>query len=193
MNPKMFQKKILPIFILLFTISIGFSQTENTLENQFDDVYNSSNNYKEYKVVKRTDLNFLKKSTLDSIAVYKIALVQMQGELESQKIELGLLQDSLKDTQDKLEKTEQRENEISFLGIQTSKAAYNSMVWTIIIALAIILFFFVYKFRNSNVVTRETLRKLDEVEKEYELHRQRALEREQQLNRKLLDEINKHK
>jgi preprotein translocase subunit SecF len=189
----MFQKNTFPIFILLFITSFGFSQTENTLESQFDDVYKSSNNYQEYKVVKRADLNSLKKSTLDSVSVYKIALVQMQSELESQQIELGLIQTNLKETNEKLTKTEQRENEISFLGIQTSKTAYNSIVWIIIIGLAIILFFFIYQFKNSNVVTRETNIKLDELEKEFELHRQRSLEREQQLNRKLLDEINKHK
>ena len=117
----------------------------------------------------------------------------MQGELESQQIELGLIHISLKETNEKLQNTEQRENEISFLGIQTSKTAYNSIVWTIIIALAVILLFFIYKFKNSNLVTRETNIKLDELEKEFELHRQRSLEREQQLNRKLIDEINKHK
>ncbi len=189
----MFQKNTFPIFILLCITTFGFSQSENTLESQFDDVYNSSNNYQEFKVVKRTDLNSLKKSTLDSISVYKNALAQMQGELASQQIEVDLLQSNLTETNETLQKTEQRENDISFLGIQTSKTVYNTVVWSIILALAVILFFFVYKFKNSNVVTRETKTKLDELEKEFELHRQRALEREQQLNRKLLDEINKHK
>ncbi|MEX2350206.1 MAG: hypothetical protein WD554_04950 [Flavobacteriaceae bacterium] len=189
----MFQKNTFPIYILLCITTFGFSQSENTLESQFEDVYNSSNNYQEFKVVKRTDLNSLKKSALDSIAVYKNALVQMQGELESQQIELGLIKTNLDETNEKLANAEQRENDISFLGIQTSKSAYNGVVWTIIIALAVILFLFVYKFKNSNVVTRETKIKLDELEKEFELHRQRTLEREQQLNRKLLDEINKNK
>lgn len=189
----MLQKNTFPILILIFITSFGFSQTENTLENQFDEVYSRSNNYQEFKVVKRVDLNNLKKSALDSIAVYKNALAQMQGELESQQIELGLIQTNLKETNEKLSRTEQRENEISFLGFQTSKGAYNGIVWTIIIGLAVILFLFVYKFKNSNVVTRDTKRKLDELEKDFELHRQRTLEREQQLNRKLLDEINKNK
>lgn len=189
----MFQKNIVPLVIFLFITSVGFSQTANTLENQFDAVYNSSNSYQEFKVVKRTELINLKKSTLDSIAVYKNALAQMQGELESQKIELGLIQTNLKETNEKLAGAEQRENDISFLGIQTSKTAYNSTVWSIIILLAVILFFFVYKFKNSNVITRDTKTKLDELEKEFELHRQRALEREQQLNRKLIDEVNKSK
>ncbi len=189
----MLQKNTFTIFVIFFFSTFGFSQTENTLENQFDEVYNRSNNYQEFKVVKRADLNSLKKSTLDSIAVYKNALVQMQGELESQQIELGLIQNNLKETNEKLQNTEQRENEISFLGIQTSKAAYNSIVWTVIILLALILFFFIYKFRNSNEVTRDTKSKFNELEKEFELHRQRSLEREQQLNRKLLDEINKNK
>ncbi|GGD97625.1 hypothetical protein [Planktosalinus lacus] len=191
----MFQKNknTLSILIFLFIASFGFSQTENTLENQFDEVYNSSNNYQEFKVVKRIDLNSLKQSTLDSISVYKDALAQMQSELESQQIQLGLIQASLTETNEKLAGAEQRENDISFLGIQTSKATYNGIVWSIILLLAVILFFFIYKFKNSNVVTRETKTKLDELEKEFDLHRQRALEREQQLNRKLIDEINKNK
>lgn len=179
--------------LLLLTSLLSFSQEENTLENQFDDVFNRSNNYLEFKVVKRTDLNLLKKSSLDSISTYKNALLQMQGELESQQIQLGIVQNSLNETNQKLSKTEQRENEISFLGIQTSKTAYNSIVWTIIIALAVLLFFFIFKFKNSNLITRETKTKLDELEKEFELHRHRTLEREQQLNRKLLDEVNKNK
>lgn len=189
----MFQKNTFPIFLLLWITTFGFAQSENTLENQFDDVYNRSNNYQEFKVVKRTDLNSLKQSALDSINVYKTALVQMQGELASQQIELDLLQTRLAETHEKLAVAEQRENDISFLGIQTSKTTYNTIVWSIIILLAVILFFFVYKYKNSHVVTRETKIKLDELEKEFELHRQRSLEREQQLNRKLLDEVNKNK
>lgn len=189
----MLHKKTIALFTFILISTIGLSQNENTLENQFDAVYNRSNNYQEYKVVKRADLNSLKKSTLDSIEVYKNALVQMQSELESQQIELGLIQTNLTETNEKLSVAEQRENDISFLGIQTSKTAYNSIVWAVIILLALILFFFIYKFRNSNEVTRDTKTKLDELEKEFELHRQRALEREQQLNRKLLDEINKNK
>jgi len=189
----MLQKNTILIPVLILFSLTGFSQSENSLENQFDEVYSRSNNYQEFKVVKRTDLNILKKSTLDSIAVYKIALAQIQGELASQQIELDLLQSNLAATNEKLKETEQRENEISFLGIQTSKSAYNAIVWSIIIGLSAILFLFVYKFKNSNVVTRNTKKKFDELENEFEQHRQRALEREQQLNRKLLDEINKNK
>lgn len=143
--------------------------------------------------MKRADLNSLKNSSLDSIAVYKNALTQMQSELDSQQIELGLIQTNLKETQNKLTQAEQRENDISLLGIQTSKTTYNSIVWSIIIVLTLLLLFFLYKFKNSNAVTRETQTKLNDLEKEFELYRQRALEREQQLNRKLLDEVNKNK
>lgn len=189
----MLQKNTISLILFIFIFSFGFSQNENTLENQFDDVYNRSNNYQDYKVVKRVELSNLKKSTLDSIAVYKNALAQIQGELDSQQLELGLVHTNLQETNDKLAQTEKRENEISFLGIQTSKAVYNSIVWTIIISLTAILLFFIYRFKNSHLVTRETKAKLQELESEFEQHRQRSLEREQQLNRKLLDEMNKNK
>lgn len=189
----MLKKHALPTFILLFISTLGYSQTDNTLENQFNNVYSGSNSYKEFKVVKKTDLTNLKKNALDSISVYKTALVQMQSELESQQIELELIQTNLTETNEKLIEAEQREDAISLLGIQTSKFAYNSIVWSIIIVLALVLLFFIYRFKNSNVITRETKTKLNELDQEFELHRQRALEREQQLNRKLLDEVNKNK
>ncbi len=185
-------KNYLIIYCIVYSPLFIFGQ-ENTLENQFDAVLKRSNNYQEFKVVKKTDLNFLKESSLDSIALYKNAIVQMQSELESQKIELNIIQNSLKETQNKLLIAEQKENDISFLGIQTSKTIYNSMVWAIITFLVFILCFIFYKYNNSNQVTRVTKKKLDELENEYELHRQRAIEREQQLNRKLLDEMNKNK
>lgn len=189
----MSQKNLLHLVIILLPSLFIYAQTENTLENQFDEVYNRSNNYQEYKVVKRADLNLLKKNTLDSITVYRSALIQMQSEIESQNIQNDLIQKDLEETNHKLEKAVLNEKSMRFLGIQTTKGAYNSIVWTIIGLLALLFAFFVYKFKQSNVVTKETKSKFDELEKEFESHRQRALEREQQLNRKLLDEINKHK
>jgi len=82
---------------------------------------------------------------------------------------------------------------MSFLGSLVSKGTYNIILWTIIGSLLLLLLFFIYKFRNSNILTQEAKTNLSELEIEYEDHRRRALEREQKISRQLQDEINKQK
>ena len=67
------------------------------------------------------------------------------------------------------------------------------MLWTIITGLLLLLLFFIYKFRQSNILTQEAKSGLSDLEMEYEDHRRRALEREQKISRQLQDELNKHK
>ncbi|MEM9868666.1 MAG: tRNA (guanine-N1)-methyltransferase, partial [Bacteroidota bacterium] len=65
--------------------------------------------------------------------------------------------------------------------------------WGIIAILTLLLFLFIYKFRNSNFLTQQAKTALADLEKEYEDHRRRALEREQKISRRLQDELNKQK
>ena len=88
--------------------------------------------------------------------------------------------------------TEEKDS-MSFLGLPVSKGTYNFVLWTIIGALFLTLGLFIYKFRNSNILTQEAKQNLSELEVEYEDHRRRALEREQKISRQLQDEINKQK
>ena len=67
------------------------------------------------------------------------------------------------------------------------------ILWSIIAVLLGLLLIYIFRFNRSNSVTLSTNGKFDELEIEYENHRQRSLEREQQLRRKLQDEINKQK
>lgn len=187
-----FIKPLMLLWLFSFPLS-AFPQEENTLENQFDEFYRKSSNYQEYKVVKRTSLTDFKQNVLDSISVYKDVIAQMQSESESQEIEMRLLHTSLEETRQNLAASESRTNSISFLGISMTKLLYNSILWGIIALLGIALFLFVYKFNKSNKITKDAVSKLEETEEEFLNFKQRAMEREQQLNRKLLDEIKKHK
>lgn len=179
------------LIIGCFSASSVLAQ-EQTLEEYFDEVYNDANDYQEFKVVKKADMLGLKQQTLDSLATYREALEQMQSEIESQQVELDLVQETLANTEAELEEAITKENSIYFIGIPFSKTGYNALMWGIAIVLLLLLLIFIYKFKNSNHVTKETIQKHEELEKEFEGHRQSALEREQQLNRKLLDEKNKN-
>ena len=66
-------------------------------------------------------------------------------------------------------------------------------MWAIIGLLVLVVLFLFYRFKNSNAVTRDANQKLVETEAEFDDHRQKNLEQQQILRRKLQDEINKNK
>lgn len=194
-----------PIAITLFTFLLSlptFSQddtedklslNDGSLDNQFEYVIQRSNNYQDYKVVKKTWLYALKAHTLDSLKAVQKDLSETQINVEQQAGEIASLKSNLSETQNTLDLTNKEKDSMQFLGLQLSKQTYNTFIWSVIGGLLVFLLFFIYKFRNSNSVTKEAKRMLAEIEEEFEEHRQTALKREQKVRRQLQDEINKQK
>ncbi len=194
--------KYLAVFSFLFTATV-FAQTENdedklslnsgTIDNQFEYVIQRSNNYQDYKVIKKVWLYALKAHTMDSLNAVHKNLNDTKAVVNTQAKEIDNLKASLTKTQDTLDATNLEKDSMSLFGIQMSKSSYNVLMWSIIGGLLALLLLFIYKFKNSNVITTEARKALSEIEEEFEEHRKIALEREQKVRRQLQDEINKHK
>ena len=120
-------------------------------------------------------------------------MLDTQTVVLNQSKEITDLKTNLTNTLSDLEKTDSEKNNMSLFGMHMSKTGYNILMWTIIAGLLALLLFFVYKFNNSNAVTRDAKYALSEMEEEFEEHRKTALEREQKVRRQLQDEINKQK
>ncbi|GLB50303.1 tRNA (guanine-N1)-methyltransferase [Neptunitalea lumnitzerae] len=195
------------VFIFLLFASITFTSNaqdedekdlnNGTLEEQFDYVYDKSNKYnynnKTYKVVRAEWIQSLKSHSLDSLAEVHKSLSASENTIATQKSEIEKLQTNLNNTQATLDTTREEKDSMALLGLQMSKTGYNMLLWGIIAALMIALLIFIYKFKNSHVVTKEAQERLVEVQEEYDNHRSVALEREQKVRRQLQDELNKRK
>ncbi len=164
-----------------------------TIENQFDYLINKSNRYQEYKVVKIVWLDRLKKVVDDSLNIVRVELKDTKITLSKKESEIIMLSDSLNDSKKTVISLNNEKDSIQFFGILLSKSFYNSILWSVISALLVFLLFYIIRFNQKNKITKDSNKKFDELEKEYEEHRQRSLEREQQLRRKLQDELNKQK
>ncbi|WP_432411131.1 hypothetical protein [Rasiella sp. SM2506] len=193
-------KKIIVTVIAVFLcISLSNAQDTtqeklpNTIENQFVDVVDGSNSYQEFKVIKKTEINKLRANILDTIGKFDGKISGLNSEIDSQKNEIASLTQNLNKTEEDLALSQKKENGIEILGLLTQKATYNTIMWSIIGILIVALAFFVYKFKSSHSVTREAQLKLAETEIEFEKHRQIRIEEQQNLRRKLQDEINKNR
>lgn len=192
--------KLLTILTLFAVISINAQETEpvqsidsGTIENQFDYVINKSNRYQDYKVVKQAWLNRLKRVVNDSLNVIRKELADTKTTLSQKEGEIATLTNSLNTTKENVVNLNEEKDSIRFFGVLTSKPLYNTILWSIIGFLLFFLLIYMYRFNQSNKITKDSNEKFDELDKEFEDHRQRSLEREQQLRRKLQDEINKQK
>ncbi len=191
------------VFTLFFSFTFLSAQTKatddklslnsGTIDNQFEYVIRKSNNYQEYKVVKKNWLYSLKAHTIDSLKAVHKHLGDTKQIVANQGKEIDVLKTNLADTQNTLTATNQEKDSMSLFGIQMSKTGYNILMWSIIGGLLAFLLFFIYRFNNSNAITRNANKILTETEEEFEEHRKRALEREQKVMRRLQDELNKKK
>lgn len=198
--------KFVKLFLILLTltpVSILAQNTdddddklslyEGSIDSQFEYLIRKSNNYKDYKVVKKVWLYELKAHTLDSLKAVHKELADTRAVVQNQTEEIDGLKANLANTQTTLGKTEEEKNNMALFGLQMSKSSYNVLMWSIIGGLLALLLFFIYQFKNSNAVTKSAKKSLADIEEEFEEHRRTALEREQKVRRQLQDEINKQK
>ncbi|WP_452229586.1 MULTISPECIES: tRNA (guanine-N1)-methyltransferase [unclassified Lacinutrix] len=202
-------KFIIILSISLFCTSIS-AQTENneeedklslntgTIDNQFEYILRKSGNFKgtngqPYEAVKRSMFLTLQAHTIDSLKTIHKELAETQAVVTSQSKEIATLKTSLANTQGTLNQTNEEKDSMSLFGMLMSKSGYNILMWSIIGGLLAFLLFFIYKFKNSNAITRDANKSLAEIEEEFEEHRKIALEREQKVRRQLQDELNKQK
>lgn len=205
-----FIAKVTVILIVTFNLQTLTAQTQQddaeeqysldsgNIDSQFEYVFRKSGNFKgtngqPYEAVKQAWLLKLKANVLDSLKTTYKDLANSEATVANQVKEIDDLKAKLSNTQTTLDQTNEEKNNMALLGMQTSKTNYNVIMWTIIAALTALLLFFIYKFKNSNSLTKEAKHKLEEVETEFEDHRRTALEREQKVRRQLQDEINKNK
>lgn len=195
--------KFLVFFLVLSPVSASFGQEASkpdigsldsgTIESQFDYINSVSNNFEEYKVVRRSNLNKIKANVLDSLKVFKDQINMLDNQLKEQKTSMDQLNGSLATTQTELQQALDMKDSFTFMGMYVHKSTYTSMMWGLVIVLAVALLFFIYRFRRNYTVTAEIRQTLEETREEFEQHRRNTLERERKLNRQLVDEMNKRK
>lgn len=191
----------LVFFTSVFSISAqnqdNTPDTDTSISGQFEVLERKSTNYnaqgKRYEVIRLIELNKIKKNIFDTISSANQSIKDLTATITSNKAEINSLNSKLQETTNNLKTITAEKDSISFFGALISKGTYNFILWSIIFGLLLFLLLFIYKFRNSNFLTHQAKTALADVEKEYEDHRRRALEREQKISRQLQDELNKQK
>jgi len=124
-------KQLFTLIIVFFTNYISFSQevvapdptinTPKSIEAQFDFVYKKSNNYTQYKVVKRDWLIKLKTQTLDSLKKIEGELEKAEAKISDQQALIIKSEKSSEESNQKLAAVTNEKDAMPFLGMHTTK------------------------------------------------------------------------
>ncbi|WP_372776391.1 hypothetical protein [Mangrovibacterium sp.] len=158
-----------------------------TIEGQFDHLYNRSNRFEEYKVMKMTSYNSLKQNALDSMKFYTDQVGKHQQEIDTLNNKIAEQNTTVENLAKELDDTKKTQNSMSFIGISVSKEAYNSIMWGLVICLVALSVILLSLFKRGHSVVKGTKKRLAEIQEELENHRKNALIREQKLARELMD------
>lgn len=164
---------------------------KGSLSNQFDHLnYISKNNY-DFKMVRKSNLEIVKRNVIDTVAKLHKEISSLKSSSSNYSSNTKNLQDSIQVLNDQLAQEKEKTESLSFLGINTSKAFYNTVVWTIIGILAVATFIFLFSYRKAKVDTVEFQKTAEQSQEEFATFRKKAMEKEQLLKRQLQDELNK--
>jgi hypothetical protein len=189
---------IAAITLLLITTNI-FSQTTNkvidsaSVKYQFENLLDKSNNFQGYKVINATSLLKLQSNVLDSLSVSQEKLLANADFRNSQRLLIDSLQTKATASKTVVSNLRSEKESILLFGIQFKKTFFKTLFFLILLGLIGTLLFFIFQFKQSNAITIESKLALKESEKEFDIYKVKALEREQRAMRRLQDELNKRK
>ena len=169
---------------------------KSTLKSQHKFIMEQSRTYVNNKVIKIEWIEKFYSNVKDSLESAKYESSNLE---KAYSEELKVSQDALESVTElkkelanvNIEKEFEKEN-ISLFGSFTSKSSFKTIVWIIIISLLTFLVLFIFKYKISNRLTKEAKEKLKEIEFELEETKKKSRIKEQELMRKLQDEINKN-
>jgi predicted PurR-regulated permease PerM len=178
-------KYILTLFIC-FLISLTNAQNQDVVK-YFDSIVSSSNNYQEYKVIKKANLEAFKQELISSNNSLNSQLKALENSITDSNKKISDLEKLNENLSKELLTFKNAKDEINLLGLKISKSNYQILVWSIIVVLLLILVFVFIKYRNVNIVYQEIKENLADSTKEFEEYKHRAIEKQQKLGRELLD------
>jgi uncharacterized protein HemX len=196
-------KFLFPLFTLVM-INLSFMQAsaqvkapvdsakaDPSLRGQYEFMLSKSKTLNTYKLINPYRLSSFYKSVTDSIRKERNTYKMANAKVAEQAKIITELNNQIKGNEDSIASSNSKVNEISFLGISFAKGTYNTIVWTLIIVLALGFAFVTIRSAKHTHEAKYRTGLYEEISQEYQAYKVKANEKEKKLARELQDERNK--
>ena len=188
-NSLMAKKIIISSFLMIFAFHISsFAQedrkvylSDGTIEEQLEHVIGKSSNWDAYKLILNDWVTKLRRNVVDSLNASKNEIAAQKELVANRDNEISELQSTLQKTRDELNLVQKEKDSITLLGVNISKGIFLSVTIIIVIGLAAFAVMAFGLYKRSFAAINKTQAELDKITQEFEIHRQEARKKQEQL------------
>ena len=165
--------------VLSFTVTIAAGQTRmpdelttGTITEQINYIENKTRIYDDFRAIREDMFRKINRNILDTIAAEKSRIAELKNLTSALNNKTDSLNTLLGSTRNSLDEVTATKNKISILGLGVNKKAYNSIMWTIVAALIVLMAIGFLIFKRNLVVLTRTEKDLKELKDEFAAYRQ---------------------
>lgn len=174
--------------IALFSFGATFSQS---VDKQYDSLINKSETFKDYKVIKITELNSFWKNVMDSVNNQKQTIAELKMEVDNQNKKIATQSSEIETLKNRITELEGQTSSIEVIGIDTDKTVFKVVVLAFSTALIAIIGFLLFQLKDKLTLAKTKVKDYQSLEIKYEEFRKSALEKQMKLRRDLQTERNR--
>jgi hypothetical protein len=156
-------------------------QDTATLEQQFEYILDKTRIYEGYRAIRNDVYLKMQNNALDSLNQHILNEKHLRNELDERNADINKLTSDLDRISDERDEAIRNRDSMQFLGINVAKTVYNSVLWFIILGLAILVTILFISFRRAHVVTREAKAELNTLQEDYESYQKSSREKYEKL------------
>lgn len=152
-----------------------------SLEEQFEYIYEKTLIYNDYRAIREDVFQKLRGNVRDTVNALKLETARLNSRITENDFQIETLNGELARTRNEKDEAIRNKDSFSLLGIQVNKALYSTIMWLVILGLAVFSVILFGIFRRSQVVTREVKDELLSTQEEFDLYRRSSREKYEKL------------
>lgn len=146
--------------------------TTGTIRGQIEYVEDHTRIYENFRAIREDIYQKLNRNILDSVTAEKNKVAELKNLTAALNGRTDSLNVLLASTREKLDEVTATKNKIRVLGLEINKTAYNTIMWTLLGGILLLMIIGFLIFRRNLVVLLRTEKDLKELKEEFEAYRQ---------------------
>ena len=152
-----------------------------TIESQMDYLQERTRIYNDYRAIRDDIFLRMKRNVIDSLVSTKLQIAHLNSRLTERNFQIETLNADLARVKNDRDQAIRTKDSLSFLGIQMNKILYNTVMWIIVLGLALLAVILILWFKRNHVVTVQTKKKLENTLEEFDTYRKSSREKYEKL------------
>ncbi len=152
-----------------------------TIDSQLDQIQQRTRIYNDFRAIREDIFLKMKGNVLDTLNGTKLEILHLNSIVSERNFQIETVNTDLARTKIERDEAIKNKDSLSFVGIQTNKGLYNTIMWFIVLGLATFATFMFILFKRSHVITTQVKNELETIQTDFEEHRKNSREKYEKL------------